>query len=91
MTFEKDIKRGRNKGSTGNKVLVRRIKSDKYNTYHTLKDKKHKKIDRGQCRLTIPRAIADSMGLTDRCYVEFIDHTKTSKILRKVDEDELDG
>ena len=90
MTFPENTKRGRRKGSTGNKVVVRRFKSDKYNTYHDLKDKTKKKLDRGQCRISIPRAIADSMGLKDGDMIEYVDHTKESKIIRKVYDEEFE-
>ena len=85
MVFNENIKRGRKKGLKGNQVIVRRHISPKYNQYE-LKDKKTKKRNNGQCRLTLPRAIADSLELRDGDVIEFINHTKESLILRKVDE-----
>jgi hypothetical protein len=90
MSFPENSKRGRIKGVGGATVVVRRHKSDKYNSYYDLKDKSRKKVDKGQCRLTIPRSIADSMGLKDRDFIEFIAHQRNSYIIRKVEKDELE-
>jgi len=90
LGFPKDVKRGRIKGLGGTHVIVRRHKSPNYNSYHQLKDKIKSKFDKGQCRITIPRAIADSMGLKDRDIIEFIAHQRNSYIMRKVDKDEFE-
>lgn len=89
MVFPEDMIRGRKKGSTGNVVRVRRYTNEKYNTYHELKDKKVRKKDKGICRITIPRSIADSMNLNDGDFVEFINHTRESLIIRKLDKHDI--
>ena len=90
MSFPEDMKRGRRKGISGNQAVVRRYVSDKYNTSHELKDKVRKKANKGQCRITIPRSIADSMGLKDNDVVEFTISTGKSCVITKIDVRELE-
>lgn len=64
MTFPINMIRGRKKGIRGNQSIVRRyIAKNEY-------ERKHKN-NNGQCRITIPRSIADLLGLKDRDIIEF--------------------
>ena len=62
--FPANMKRGRRKGLKQSEALVRRIISkDDY-------ERKYRK-NNGQCRITIPRAIADLMNLHDQDVICF--------------------
>lgn len=64
MAFDDGISRGRKKNIKGNQVVVRR--------YTSTRDYKRKdKNDKGQCRITIPRPIADLLNLEDNDIIEF--------------------